>query len=154
MSAPPSLGLSTAYAIANQHPELRLAVLEKEDQVAAHQTGHNSGVIHSGIYYKPGSLKAQLCVAGVRKLEAFCDEHAIPYEHIGKVIVATREDELPRLDTLYERGLANGVRGVRKISKAELRELEPHAAGIAGDALARRPASSITSRCRTRCAMN
>jgi L-2-hydroxyglutarate oxidase len=126
------VGLSTAYAIANQHPELRLAVLEKEGDVAAHQTGHNSGVIHSGIYYKPGSLKAQLCVAGVRKLEAFCDEHNIPYQLIGKVIVATREDELPRLETLYERGVANGVRGVRKISKDELREIEPHAAGIAG----------------------
>jgi L-2-hydroxyglutarate oxidase len=126
------VGLSTAYAIANQHPELRLVVLEKEGDVAAHQTGHNSGVIHSGIYYKPGSLKAQLCVAGVRKLEAFCDEHNIPYQLIGKVIVATREDELPRLETLYERGVANGVRGVRKISKDELREIEPHAAGIAG----------------------
>jgi L-2-hydroxyglutarate oxidase LhgO len=125
------VGLSTAFAIARQHPELRLVVLEKENHVAAHQTGHNSGVIHSGIYYKPGSLKAQLCVAGVQKLEAFCDAHNIPYQQIGKVIVATREDELPRLDTLYERGLANGVRGVRKIGKDELREIEPHAAGIA-----------------------
>lgn len=126
------VGLSTAYAIAKTQPQLRLAVLEKESDVAAHQTGHNSGVIHSGIYYKPGSLKAELCIAGVRKLEAFCDEHAIPYQHIGKVIVATHEDELPRLETLYERGVANGVRGVRKISKDELREIEPHAAGIAG----------------------
>jgi L-2-hydroxyglutarate oxidase len=126
------VGLSTAYAIAGRHPELRLVVLEKEGDVAAHQTGHNSGVIHSGIYYKPGSLKAQLCVAGVRKLEAFCDEHAISYQQIGKVIVATHADELPRLETLYERGVANGVRGVRKISQGELREIEPHAAGIAG----------------------
>jgi L-2-hydroxyglutarate oxidase len=126
------VGLSTAYAIAKTQPHLRLAVLEKEGDVATHQTGHNSGVIHSGIYYKPGSLKAQLCIAGVHKLEAFCDEHGIPYQHIGKVIVATREDELPRLETLYERGVANGVRGVRKINKDELREIEPHAAGIAG----------------------
>ncbi len=125
------VGLSTAYAIAKTQPQLRLVVLEKEGEVATHQTGHNSGVIHSGIYYKPGSLKAQLCVAGVRKLEAFCDEHAIPYQHIGKVIVATREDELPRLETLFERGVANGVRDVRKIDAGELREIEPHAAGIA-----------------------
>jgi len=125
------VGLSTAFAIARQHPELRLVVLEKESHVAAHQTGHNSGVIHSGIYYKPGSLKAQLCIAGVQKLEAFCDAHSIPYQQIGKVIVATREDELPRLETLYERGVANGVRGVRKIGKDELHEIEPHAAGIA-----------------------
>lgn len=124
------VGLATAHALIERYPDLKLVILEKEDDVARHQTGHNSGVIHSGIYYKPGSLKARLCVAGVRKLTAFCDVHGIPYQRIGKVIVATREDELPRLETLYERGVANGVPGVRKIGREELREIEPHAAGI------------------------
>jgi L-2-hydroxyglutarate oxidase len=124
------VGLATAYALSERHPALRLVVLEKEGDVACHQTGHNSGVIHSGIYYKPGSLKARLCVEGVRKLTEFCDAHGISYRRIGKVIVATREDELPRLDNLFERGVANGVPGLRKIGPDELREVEPHAAGL------------------------
>lgn len=124
------VGLATAYALSQHRPELRLVVLEKEAEVARHQTGHNSGVIHSGIYYKPGSFKARLCVEGVRKLEAFCDAHGIPYRRIGKVIVATRTDELPRLDDLFQRGLANGVPGLSKIGPEALREIEPHAAGL------------------------
>ena len=125
------LGLATAYALIQQQPGLRLVVLEKEEAIATHQTGHNSGVIHSGIYYKPGSLKAQLCTAGARSMEAFCTQHAIPFQRIGKVIVATQPDELPRLEALFERGLANGVPGIRKISSQELHEIEPHGVGLA-----------------------
>jgi L-2-hydroxyglutarate oxidase LhgO len=124
------VGLATAYGLARRHPSLNIVVLEKESDVAKHQTGHNSGVIHSGIYYKPGSFKARLCVEGVRKLEAFCDTHGVPYQRIGKVIVAVREDEIPHLNNLYERGVANGVPGVRKINAEELHEIEPHAAGL------------------------
>ncbi len=124
------VGLATAYALSQRWPALRLVVLEKEDEVACHQTGHNSGVIHSGIYYKPGSLKARLCLEGVRKLEAFCDAYGIPYCRIGKVIVATCEEALSRLDDLFERGVANGVPGLRKIGPEALREIEPYAAGL------------------------
>jgi L-2-hydroxyglutarate oxidase LhgO len=124
------VGLAATLALTKRFPRLRLEVFEKEREVATHQTGHNSGVIHSGVYYKPGSLKARLCVDGARKLESYCDEHGIAYQRIGKVIIATRPEELPRLETLYERGVANGVRGVCTISAGELREIEPHAAGI------------------------
>lgn len=124
------VGLATADALSQRHPRLRIAIAEKESDVAQHQTGHNSGVIHSGIYYKPGSFKAKLCVEGVQRMEAFCDAHDIVYTRIGKVIVATDEAELPRLQTLYERGVANCVRGVRMIDAAELREIEPNSAGI------------------------
>lgn len=111
---------------------MSLAVLEKEPGVAAHQTGHNSGVIHSGIYYKPGSLKARLCADGVSALLHFCDEHAIPYDICGKVIVATSPDESVRLDELHRRGIANGLKGLRMLTGDEIRELEPHASGIRG----------------------
>ncbi len=126
------VGLATALAVKTRFPDRSLILLEKELHVAAHQTGHNSGVIHSGIYYKPGSLKAKLCVDGASRMYAFCAENAIETQRIGKVIIAIAPDELPRLDTLYERGIANGVPGLRKITQAELREIEPHAAGIAG----------------------
>lgn len=125
------VGLATALALNQRHPQLALALIEKEDHVAAHQTGHNSGVIHSGIYYKPGSLKARLCVSGARRMIAFCQEHHLPYNLCGKVIVAANEAELPRLETLFERGIANGVPGLSKIGRAQLLEIEPHAAGIA-----------------------
>lgn len=124
------VGLSTALALTQRHPRLKVAVLEKEDCLAAHQTGHNSGVIHSGIYYKPGSLKAQTCVAGAKALLAFCDTHGIPYERCGKVVVATASAELPRLEELFRRGVANGVEGLEMIGPERLRELEPHATGI------------------------
>src|SRR5215471_14652926 len=101
------VGLATALTMTQRFPNMKLAVLEKEERLAAHQTGHNSGVIHSGIYYKPGSLKAQTCVAGVRALLPFCEEHGIPYERCGKVVVATSADELPRLEELFRRGVAN-----------------------------------------------
>jgi (S)-2-hydroxyglutarate dehydrogenase len=124
------VGLGAALAITRRFRHLRLLVLEKEDRVARHQSGHNSGVIHSGIYYKPGSLKARLCVAGAAAMVEFCREHGVPHEVCGKVIVATSESELPRLDELHRRGTANGLRGLRVIGPDELREVEPHAAGV------------------------
>lgn len=125
------VGLATGRALLERHPSLRLTVLEKEAEVAAHQTGHNSGVIHSGIYYRPGSLKARLCVEGARRMIEFCQSHGIRYELCGKVIVATEERELGPLEELYRRGTASGVPGLRKIVPDELRDIEPHAAGIA-----------------------
>ncbi len=124
------VGLASALEVVQRHPQLKLLVLEKEDRLAAHQTGHNSGVIHSGIYYKPGSLKAQTCVSGARDLVAFCEEHGIPYERCGKVVVATAAEELPRLEELFRRGTANGVAGLEMIGPERLREIEPHATGI------------------------
>ena len=124
------IGLSTAMHLMERFPRLRVAVVEKENELAAHQTGHNSGVIHSGIYYRPGSHKARFCVAGVRKLLAFCDENEIEYEQCGKVIVATDESELGRLEGLYERGTANGVEGLELVGPERLAEIEPHASGV------------------------
>jgi (S)-2-hydroxyglutarate dehydrogenase len=126
------LGLATARAITERRPDARLVILEKESKLATHQTGHNSGVIHSGLYYKPGSYKARLCVEGARLMEAFCDEHGVRRQTIGKVVVATEPEELPRLDTLYQRGVANGVPGVRMLEPGELREIEPHASALRG----------------------
>jgi L-2-hydroxyglutarate oxidase LhgO len=124
------VGLATALTVGQRYPRLKLVVLEKEDRLAAHQTGHNSGVIHSGIYYKPGSLKAQTCVIGAAALVAFCEQHGIPYQRCGKVVVATSPAELPRLEELFRRGTANGVEGMEMIGPERLRELEPHATGI------------------------
>lgn len=125
------VGLATAYQLIQNAPHLKIAVLEKELQVAAHQTGHNSGVIHSGIYYQPGSLKAQNCLRGYRMLMAFCDEEKIPYERCGKVIVASAEEELSRLEKLFQRGQENGLDGLRWMERGELRQREPHCAGRA-----------------------
>ena len=124
------VGLATALEVARRYPRLRLLVLEKEDRVARHQSGHNSGVIHSGVYYKPGSLKARLCVAGAAAMVEFCREHGVPHKVCGKVIVATDESEFPRLDELARRGEANGLAGLRLVGANELRELEPHASGL------------------------
>ncbi len=124
------LGLATALTVTRHYPRIRLGVLEKEPRLATHQTGHNSGVIHSGIYYKPGSLKARTCVSGGGLLTAFCDQHGIPYERCGKVVVATSADEFPRLEELHRRGTANGVAGLAMIGPERLREIEPHAAGL------------------------
>ncbi len=124
------VGMATARELLLRHPELKLAVLEKEQTLSAHQTGHNSGVIHSGIYYAPGSLKARLCVQGRRMLTRFCDENGIAYQLCGKVIVATKDSELPGLHKLYERGLANEVEGVEIIGPERLREIEPHCVGL------------------------
>ncbi len=124
------VGLAVALEITRRFPHLRLLLLEKEDQVARHQSGHNSGVIHSGVYYKPGSLKARLCVAGAAAMIEFCREHGISHKVCGKVVVATSPDELPRLEDLRRRGEANGLIGLRLIGPEELREIEPHAAGL------------------------
>ncbi|PYN55987.1 MAG: L-2-hydroxyglutarate oxidase [Candidatus Rokuibacteriota bacterium] len=123
------LGLATARALNERAPRARLVVLEKEAKLATHQTGNNSGVIHSGIYYKPGSYKAKLCVEGKGLMLEFCQKHGIRVDHVGKVIVATEPAELPRLQTLYERGIANGV-PVEMIEPAQLREIEPHAKAL------------------------
>ncbi len=124
------VGLATAMELLMRLPSLQVVVLEKEHEIAQHQTGHNSGVIHSGIYYTPGSLKAKACVAGKAKLLRFCQEQGIPYELCGKVIVATHQEELPKLEQLYQRGLANGVPGLELIGPQRLREIEPYAVGI------------------------
>jgi (S)-2-hydroxyglutarate dehydrogenase len=123
------VGLATGYQLGRRHPGLRIVLFEKESAVSQHQTGHNSGVLHSGIYYKPGSLKARIGVEGQRAMRRFCDEEAIPFAVIGKVIVATDESELPMLGRILERGLANGVR-CNMIGRERLYELEPHVAGI------------------------
>src|ERR1700733_10971646 len=124
------VGLGVALEIARRLPHLRLLLLEKEDRIARHQSGNNSGVIHSGIYYKPGSMKARLCVAGAAAMVEFCREHGIAHDVCGKVIVATHADELPRLEELRKRGNANGLTGLRLIGPEGLREIEPHAAGL------------------------
>ncbi len=124
------LGLATARALARRYPGLRVVVLDKEDALATHQSGRSSGVIHSGLYYTPGSLKARLCVSGAAQLFRYCDEQGIPTQRCGKVVVATRLDELQRLDELHRRGLANGVPGLEVLDRDGLRMLEPHAAGI------------------------
>lgn len=125
-------GLATAYQLLRQQPNLQVTVLEKEQQVAQHQTGHNSGVIHSGIYYAPGSLKAQNCIRGYQLLIDFCEAQNVPYELCGKIIVATTEEELPRLQALYERGQQNGLEELKWLDKAEIAQREPHVNGLAG----------------------
>jgi L-2-hydroxyglutarate oxidase len=124
------VGLATALQFGRAFPRLRLLLVEKEDRVARHQSGHNSGVIHSGIYYKPGSLKAKLCVEGAAAMTAFCREHAIPVEICGKIVVATTAEEVPRLRGLLERGQANGIAGLKLLDKAQMREIEPHCGGV------------------------
>jgi L-2-hydroxyglutarate oxidase LhgO len=124
------VGLATALSLQEARPGLRVVVLEKEDRIGAHQTGNNSGVIHAGIYYRPGSLKAITCRRGVERLLRFCDEHGVPYEICGKVVVATSPEEIPRLEELHARGTANGVPGLEIVEPERLRELEPHAAGV------------------------
>ncbi len=124
------VGLATAREILLRRPRLRLAVIEKEARVATHQTGHNSGVIHSGLYYRPGSLKARACVAGAAKLIRYCDERGVPYQLIGKLVVATSPDEVPRLLELYERGQKNGVQGLELLTAEQIREREPNVTGV------------------------
>jgi L-2-hydroxyglutarate oxidase len=126
------VGLATAFKLKESKPELKVALLEKENGLAKHQTGNNSGVIHSGLYYKPGSLKAQNCINGYKLLLEFCNKEGIPYELCGKIVVATEENELPRLENLYQRGIQNGLTEIRKITPEEIRKYEPHASGIAG----------------------
>ena len=124
------VGLATARELLARHPHLKVVVLEKDGVLAGQQTGHNSGVIHSGIYYKPGSLKAQLCVEGRKALWDYCDAKGIAYQNVGKLIVATEERELPLLDDLYRRGLANGIENLQMVDAAGVMEREPHCRGI------------------------
>ncbi|HET9613556.1 MAG TPA: L-2-hydroxyglutarate oxidase [Candidatus Limnocylindrales bacterium] len=126
------LGLATARAIAESRPSLRIAIVEKEHELATHQTGHNSGVLHAGLYYAPGSLKARLCREGKAAIERFAEEHDIPFERCGKLVVALDERELARFAALKERAAANGVRGLEEVGPERIREIEPHAAGIRG----------------------
>ncbi len=126
------VGLATGLEFTARFPGTSLAIIEKEPALARHQTSHNSGVIHSGIYYKPGGLKARLCVEGANGLIHFCQEHGVPYEICGKVIVATAKDEIARLEELFSRGQQNGLQGLRTLHGEEIREIEPHAAGIQG----------------------
>ena len=124
------VGLATGREFTRRFPGRRLLLVEKEDHIAAHQTGHNSGVIHSGIYYRTGSLKARNCVAGCASMKHFCAGHSIPFEECGKLVVATTPDEVPRLRALHERGIGNGVPGLCLLDRDQFRELEPHADGI------------------------
>jgi 2-hydroxyglutarate dehydrogenase len=125
------LGLATARELLTRTPDARVLVLERENDVAAHQTSHNSGVVHAGIYYAPGSLKAQLCTEGRGKLYAYCDQNGIAYEKCGKLIVALDDAEVVKLDELERRGIANGVPGLRRLDAGEIGEIEPHTVGVA-----------------------
>jgi (S)-2-hydroxyglutarate dehydrogenase len=125
------LGLGTAWQLLRARPGLKLAILEKEGGWGRHQSGHNSGVLHAGVYYKPGSEKARLSVQGLKYMVAFCREHGIPYELCGKIVLATTPEEVARLDTLWERGNANGLKGLRRLGPEQIREIEPHAVGLA-----------------------
>lgn len=126
------VGLATAYQLLNNNFKLQIIVLEKESEVAMHQTGHNSGVIHSGIYYKPGSLKAKNCIEGYELLIDFCNQNKIEYELCGKIIVATKEREIPILDNIYERGLQNGLHNLEILDEEGIGKIEPHCKGIKG----------------------
>jgi (S)-2-hydroxyglutarate dehydrogenase len=125
------VGLATAHRLLEARPQTKLLLLEKEPRLAAHQTGNNSGVLHSGLYYKPGSEKAKLSVSGLQQMLAFCREHGVAHEQCGKIVVATSEDERPRLESLWQRGQANGLQGLRQLSPEQIREIEPHAGGVA-----------------------
>jgi len=126
------VGLASAYKITLSHPDIRIAVLEKENRLAAHQTGHNSGVIHSGLYYKPGSNKAKTCARGRKELVAFAKKYRIPYKICGKIIVATDTKELPSLEKIFRNGKENGIEGIEKIGPDEIKQIEPFCSGIAG----------------------
>jgi (S)-2-hydroxyglutarate dehydrogenase len=126
------VGAATLYKLQTRFPMLRMLLLEKEQTLASHQTGHNSGVIHSGIYYKPGSHKARNCVSGRRELVAFAREHGVKHDICGKLIVATTKEELPRLEKIHKTGIANGIEDMRLVNAEEIREIEPFCEGVAG----------------------
>src|SRR5271155_3209325 len=125
------IGLATALRLTQKLPNASLTVLEKEAGVGEHQSGHNSGVLHCGLYYKPGSVKARMAVEGIRQMTAFCAENEIAHEICGKLVVAADENEVPRLKNLHERGTANGLEGLRWLGREEMREIEPHVGGVA-----------------------
>ena len=126
------VGAATLYKLQKKHPHLKIILFEKENELAGHQTGHNSGVIHSGLYYKPGSLKAKNCIEGRHELVAFCKEHNIAHDVCGKVVVAIDEKELPNLDKIYQTGLENNIEGLKKLTPDQIKEIEPEVEGIAG----------------------
>jgi L-2-hydroxyglutarate oxidase len=126
------VGLASAYRMTSSIPGAKVTVLEKEDRVGRHQTGNNSGVLHSGLYYKPGSFKARMAVEGIRQMAAFCQENGVAHEICGKLVVATNDAQVPVLNDLFERGTRNGLLGLRKVGLEEMREIEPHVAGVAG----------------------
>src|ERR1041385_8679266 len=126
------VGLATALQIQKTNPALRILLIEKETELAQHQTGNNSGVIHSGLYYKPGSLKATNCIRGYHLLLDFCDKNNIPYDLCGKIVVATSAEEIPLLNNLYTRGQQNGLANLKRLNQEELKEYEPHVAGLEG----------------------
>lgn len=125
------VGLATAFKLGRQLPSAQITVLEKESGVCRHQSGHNSGVLHAGLYYKPGSVKARMAVTGIQEMIAFCRENEVPHEICGKLVVAVDETELPRLNALHERGKQNGLQGLRLLNREQMREIEPHVGGIA-----------------------
>jgi len=125
------VGLATAWRLQQRFPGVGVTVLEKEAEVGRHQTGNNSGVLHCGLYYKPGSVKARMAVNGIRQMVEFCREHGIPHEICGKLVVAASDEEVPRMQALYERGTANGLDGLRVLSRDEMRDIEPHVGGVA-----------------------
>jgi len=126
------VGLATAYRLLQRFPAIQILLLEKESGPGRHQTGNNSGVLHCGLYYKPGSTKARLAVQGIRRMVDFCKRHDVPYELCGKTVVATEDEEVPRLHALLERGAANGLTGLKLLGPEQIKEFEPHAAGLAG----------------------
>jgi (S)-2-hydroxyglutarate dehydrogenase len=126
------VGLATAHQILHRYPKTQLLLLEKEAGPGQHQTGHNSGVLHCGLYYKPGSKRARMAVSGIRRMIAFCQQHGVPYDQCGKTVIATEPEEVPRLHALLERGTANGLEGLKLLNPEQVREYEPHAAGFAG----------------------
>src|SRR5580704_16877318 len=125
------VGLATAHELLLRHPRTQVLVLEKEAGPARHQTGNNSGVLHCGLYYKPGSQKAKLAVEGIRRMVEFCERHGVKHEICGKLVVATEPEEIPRLHALLERGRANGLHGLELLAPEQIREYEPHASGLA-----------------------
>ncbi len=125
------IGLAVGYRLTKRFPGVKISLFEKEPEVGTHQSGHNSGVLHAGLYYKPGSLKAKLAVTGIRQMREFCEQHTIPHEVCGKLVVACSDEEIPRLRELYDRGQRNGLRGLSWLGPQQMREIEPHVAGVA-----------------------
>lgn len=125
------VGLATAYELLQRYPSSQVVLFEKEEGPGLHQTGHNSGVLHSGLYYKPGSTKARLAVQGIRRMTEFCAQHDVPFDRCGKIVVAASQEEVPRLKALLERGAANGLEGLRLLGPEQIRDIEPHASGLA-----------------------